>query len=95
MQVVLDGSTFTLEFRWNTREQAWYLNVSDEAGVLIRGSVKVVVNWPLAARVVNPKKWPGRLVAQDTTGLQTNPGIADLGDRVALIYFEVADFANA
>lgn len=91
MQVVLDGVTYGFEFRWNTREGAWYMHVFAEDGAPILYSVKVVVAFPLGARVTDPNMFPGRLIAYDTTNLDLNPGIADLGDRVMLVYLSADD----
>lgn len=88
LQCDLDGATYTLSFLWNTRESCWYFDLADAAGDIIVASVKVVVNFPLIFRVTDPRRPPGFFTAQDTTGKGRNPGIADLGDRVAFLYWE-------
>lgn len=87
-QVALDGATFTLRFRWNTRELAWYMDVGDETDAPIYTSVKIVVNFPLGFRSRDPRRPLGFFLAGDTTKKGRDPGIADLGDRVQLYYFE-------
>jgi hypothetical protein len=91
MQVVLEGVTYTLEFRWNARDAAWYMNLMTEAGVAIWMSIKIVVDLPLAFRCKNPLKPPGKFIAFDTTGAKADPGEADLGNRVQLLYFEKSE----
>lgn len=93
MQVVLDGVTYTLEFRWNTRESVWKMDLKTEDETPILSSVKVVVNFPLCARVASANRLPGKLVAFDTTNLQINPGFEDLGDRVTLLYLTETEYA--
>lgn len=90
MQVVLDEISYTLEFRWNTREQAWYMSLGTEAGDPIRSSIKIVVGFPIGGRLLNGP--PGRFLAFDTTNFDRNPGIKDLGDRVMFIYFTQDEF---
>jgi hypothetical protein len=89
MQVVLDDVTFTLEFRWNTREQAWYMHVKQQDDTDVLDSVKIVINWPLAARYRDPRLPLGYFLAVDSSAAQQDPGISDLGDRVQLYYVPV------
>ena len=93
MQIVLDNVTYTLEFQWNFRESSWYLSVKTETGEDIQTNIKVVVEWALGARSVDSRWPPGKLIAIDTTNTSTNPGIADLGDRVDLLYYSAAEVA--
>ena len=93
MSIVLDGATYVLEFLWNTRESSWYMHVKAQDETPIQCGIKVVPSWPLGARVADVRMPPGRFVAVDTSGKQQPPGLADLGDRVRLVYLELADFA--
>lgn len=88
MRVALDGATFTLRFRWNTRESAWYMDISDEIDVPIYMGLKIVINNPLGVRCRDPRRPKGFFLAGDTTKRGKDPAIADLGDRVQLYYFE-------
>lgn len=94
MQITLEGVGYGLEFRWNTREEAWYMHLYGEDGTPIRMGVKVVVGFPLVARLNADARPRGRFVAFDTTNLDRNPGIADLGDRVTLAYFDADEVAE-
>lgn len=93
MEIALDGLTYSLRLRWNTREQAWYLTLLDETDDPIQDfcNVKVVVNAPIGSRSVDPRRPPGFFVAMDSTNLHTDPGFTDLGDRVQLYYLEASD----
>jgi hypothetical protein len=91
MQVPLEGTGYTLEFRWNTRESAWYMHVKTDIGDEILDSLKVVVSWPLGFRSQDARRPPGCFLAQDTSGLGLDPGLNDLGDRVQLYYVEAAE----
>jgi len=91
LQVTLEEVTYTLEFRWNVRLAAWFMDVQDLNGTttLIAG-LRLVANWPLAAYKTG-RRPPGAFVAIDTSGKGIDPGADDLGDRVQLRYFSSTD----
>jgi len=91
MQVVLSNITYTLEFRWNTREGYWYMDIKDETEDPILAGIKVVIEWPLGIRTVDSRRPPGVFFAIDTTNQQRDPGVNDLGDRVKLVYFDESE----
>lgn len=86
MQLALEGVTYTLQFRWNVRLEAWFLDVLDEAAseYLIAG-LRLVVNWPLTA-YRDTTVPPGQFLVLDSTGSDTDPALNDLGTRVKILY---------
>lgn len=87
LQVTLEDVTYTLEFRWNARLEAWFMNILDAEGVnVVRAGLRLVVSWPLAAYGAE-RKPPGAFVVVDTTGAEEDPGLDDLGDRHQLLYY--------
>ena len=84
----LDGRDFKLELRWNQREGRWYLSVRTAADGLIQGPTKIVADWPLIYPEQDLPLPPGCLMAVDTTGQGRDPGLAELGDRVVLVYLD-------
>lgn len=91
MQVVLDGTTYTLELRWNTRASAWFMHIFTEAGDPIVCGVRVVVDQPLGARTRDARRPSGFMFAVDTSGKHVDPTIDDLGERVQIIYLTAAE----
>lgn len=93
--VSLDGVEYQFRFVWNQREEAWYLAISDIAGVSIVSGLKVVVGSILNLHVVADNAPKGFLFAVDSQAADTtpgiDPGINDLGDRVGLIYIDAED----
>lgn len=87
VQIPIEGRVYTLELRWAGREERWYLDVRDEDRSPIYLGIAVVLNFPLPARCVHEAFWPGVLLCTDTGGDNSPPGLADLGERVKLIYF--------
>ena len=90
-QTTLDGQNYTLKFKWNAREEAWYLDILTDAEVAITYGIKIVTDFPLGRRNPDPLMPPGLLIAIDTSGTETPPAIDDFGTRVQLIYIEEDD----
>ena len=87
--VSLDGSVYLLAFRWNTREGAWFMDISDANGDLLKPGIKLVCDWPLTSlRDTDPGLPPGMLSVFDQGGAQVDPTLDDLGTRVLLLYEE-------
>jgi hypothetical protein len=87
LQVTLEDVTYTLEFRWNVRLEAWFMHILDAEGVnLIRAGLRLVVGWPLNAYAA-ARTPPGAFLLVDTTGADEEAGLEDLGERHQLVYF--------
>jgi hypothetical protein len=93
-RVTLDGAAYTLEFRWNDREQSWRFSLytSDEDPIVV-GLKLLPGALPLAWRVRDARMFPGRLLVVDTAGRDEPPGLHDLGQRVQVVYFTAAEIA--
>lgn len=87
----LDGARYVIDLEWNDRAEAWFLAVADGEGVRLVESVRVVIDFPLLDAYSNAALPPGVLFAVDSTNADLDPGRADLGDRVQIIYFPIAD----
>lgn len=92
--VALEGVSYNFTFKWNTRGSLWTFDVADGAGVALVSGRRVVVGLPLLARFKDPRLPPGQLVAFDTTGAGVDPGLADLGTRVTIVYWTAAEVAG-
>jgi hypothetical protein len=87
-QPELDGVTYTLRVRWNSRESAWYMNISTEDGQIIAAGVKLMLGLPLGSRVrpIDARMPQGLFFLLDTSGQTAEADEADLGGRVKLFY---------
>lgn len=93
LQVVLDGLTVTLDFRWNTRALAWWMTVlNDEADTVLVGNTRVTVDFPQNAYLTG-REPPGLFIFVDTSGQGRDPGLTDLGNRVQLTYTSAEELA--
>lgn len=89
-QVDLDGQTYTLRFRFNTRMGRWIMDIADAAGVDILTGVVVLTNLPLTDQYLHLEAMPqGRFIAIDETGENKDAGENDLGNDVKVVYEEV------
>ncbi len=81
----LDGTIYRLEFRWNTREAAYYMHMYDADEVLIQGSLKCVVGWPIGSlECTDPRRPLGTLVFIDTNNSDRDPTWTDGKDAYNL-----------
>lgn len=91
IQAVLDGVTYAIEWKWNIRHQAWFVNVWDEQlQTLYLAGQKVVANYPLGIWITGASP-PGALMVVDTTGAGAQPGLGTLGVQHQLYYLTAAE----
>lgn len=85
--VELDGVTLQLEFKWNARAGAWYVDFyTAELDPILLGQ-KIVPDLPLWGRSRDPRLPGGQFVCNDTKGTGDSPGRRELGDTFVLTYF--------
>ena len=87
----LDGVPYLLTFRFNDREQAYYLQIASADGfVTYAQGIKLVANYPLLMSFATP---PGEMMAVSFAQDDSPPRIGELGDglRCELLYFPQAD----
>lgn len=90
--VVLDGLSYTFEFRWSFRYERFTLNIYDVQGELIAAGIKLVAGDNLLTPFSNVGLPPGKLrVVQQPT--QDPPSLETLGVSAWLVYYGVADVA--
>lgn len=90
--VTLSGVLYTFRAYWNLRSENYFvdmLRTQDEA-VVFR-SLRVAVGTTPLLGVVGDVRPPGELVVVDTSELETDPGLYELGDRVKMIYLDPSE----
>lgn len=83
----LDEVTYRWSFEWNDRDAGWYMSLADVDGNALVSGRRVVLGYPLLSLYPDPRLPKGILLALDTSGTDTEPGLLDLGDRVKLVYY--------
>jgi hypothetical protein len=93
-EIDLDSVTYQIEFRWNDRAAAWFMEIRDVNGVQLLSGRRVVLGYPLLARFRDPRLPAGDIYAVDLTGSEVEPGVNDLGGRVSLLYYPRGDMPS-
>lgn len=83
---ILD-QTFVFDVRWNERDSAWYFDLSDSEGSIIRAGIKIVLGAYLGRRSVDPRYPAGLFVASDLSNEGVDATYLDLGTRVVVHFF--------
>lgn len=84
----LNGSSYRLNFQYNSREDFWYFDILDSEGNQIRSGIKVVVNYPLLRLAMMRDRPPGELLGIDTRAIPVDPTLLELGVDVLFAYEE-------
>jgi hypothetical protein len=87
----LDGVQFTIDVRWNGRDEAWYMDVLTDDGTPIRRGIKMVLGTLLGGRCIDPGFPDGVLIAADQARLGRDATVDDLGERVAVFFIPYED----
>ena len=87
----LEGVEYTLRFRYNQREDAYYLDIADGAGVLIVGGIKLVHGRGLTQRYHFSALPPGEFLVMSAT--RETPRYGTWGDSAELWYVTSDEFA--
>ncbi len=80
----LTGIVYDIRVRWNTRDESWYMDVRDKAGVAIQLGIRLVLGSTLGLASGNPLRPEGRFILIDTSGENREATLDDLGTRVVL-----------
>jgi hypothetical protein len=71
-ETALDGRTYRLTFRWNTREGYWYLHIADTDDLMIASSLKLVPGALLLRHCVDyGRRPPGEIIVLGTPNRDT------------------------
>jgi hypothetical protein len=91
-RVDLEGASYELRFRWNGREARWLLDIYDGTGETVVHGLALLADTPIAEQIAGLEGVPpGVLFPFDTSFRQLDPGVADLGERVLVMYREAAE----
>jgi len=92
--VELDGASYFIEVRYNSRNDSHYLSISDVEGVPLLIGRRVVIDFPLTRRFKNRALPAGEFMAVDTSGQGRDPGAGELGGRVQILYATAAEMGG-
>lgn len=86
--ITLEQAVYRLGFRFNQREGIWLMDVLTQASVPLVTGAPILVSLDILAPYQVEGLPPGNFFAEDTSGLNIDPGASDLGNRVLLHYRE-------
>lgn len=90
--VALAGIDYLLDFRWNARDAAWYMDVFGSDGKIVAAGLKLVIGQMIGARHVGVPKFPrGVFIVGDTSGERRDATLDDLGTRVIVRFYSYTD----
>ena len=88
---LLDDTEYIFDVRWNGRDEAWYFDLSDAEGTLIRAGTKIVLGSYLGRRSVDSRYPNGVFAASDLSGGNRDATYTDLGTRVVVFYYPASE----
>lgn len=89
--VELDGVVYRLAFKFNSRDEAWYLTIFDTSDRLLRAGIRVVNEWPLLRLWAEASRPAGEMIVANKGELLTPPGLTQLGQEAVLTYLDEAE----
>lgn len=88
-QIDLEGIIYTFDFGFNTRAKRWYMSIYDQAKEnLLIGDLPVLINVPLHDQYIDESLPPGRFIALDETGQDSEATSENFGTEIKLFYQE-------
>lgn len=92
-EVELDGVEFKLEFRFNDRDDAWYMSILDSEDTLLRAGLRVVNSWLLLRLWAEATRPDGEIASVNQGQVLAPPTLNQLGAEVVLTYLDAAEVA--
>jgi hypothetical protein len=91
IETVLDGVAYVLRVRWNSLENAWFLDAWESDGTTaIALGIKIVLGQNLGEGVGHPLFAAG-MFAIDFSHSAVDAGFSDLGSRVVVVHLSLSE----
>jgi len=93
VRVNLEGVFYRLQFKWNGRDESWYLDIGDDGGNATVRNLRLVIGDDILAphKSIAAAKCPqGNLRVVDTEASGVEAERDELGGRVLLLYDEAS-----
>lgn len=88
----LEDSLYTFEVSWNDRGQYWHFSLYDDTRQAISHNNVILLGSFPAWNVISDNAPPGVFSVVDLSGSSVDAGFDDIGTRVSLRYFPIAEF---
>lgn len=90
-EVTLDGVSYRLEFKYNSRSGQWTLSILDIDGVALVSGIPLVLNFNLFEQYPDRGLPPGEFYVVDTTDKEVAVDRDNMGVILNLIYIPEAE----
>ena len=87
----LDGTAYTLVFRFNSRSNRWFMDILDESEAPLLEGVKLLARTDLNSRFKSEQLPKGVFIALDQSGRNEEPDRLNFSNDVLLYYAEEAE----
>lgn len=89
-KILLEGILYTFEFRFNSRQSVWYMDIGDAAGIKKIIGIPMFINFPLTNNYIGIIEGvpPGQILLIDETNQNKLPTRDNMGIDMKLIYVE-------
>lgn len=88
----LDGTVYTMSFRFNERMPAWIMDISTEQDEPIVLGIPIYTNTDFLGRFITPGLPPGQFLCIDESGEKRDPDRDTFGGEVKLFYADAEEF---
>lgn len=86
IEIELDGVIFKLQFKFNNRDSAWYLDILDIDENHLRSGIRVVNDWALLRLWKQVSRPAGEIIPVADEQQSGPAGVDELGASVILTY---------
>jgi hypothetical protein len=87
----MDGVSYLLEFRYNTREALYYLKIMMTDSTVLAQGIKLVSNYPLLQGYNDDRMPLGEIIAVAPSSDDSPAALGEIGGRVTLVYYTEAE----
>lgn len=91
LSVPLQNEQFIFDVRWNSRDEAWYLDLREEDQTPILLGIKLLVGAPIGEGSNHEFFRTRTFEVVDTSGLGVDAGYDDLGARVQMVVTDASE----
>jgi len=88
-QITLSGSIFNLIFRFNTRNNRWFMDINDAVGNPVLLGVPLLVDTNLFGQYTSLNLPDGIMFPTDDTGTGIQPTLYSFGTECTLWYYDL------
>lgn len=89
---VLEGLSYGFRIQWNSRDESWYMTLSDQEGNVIRSGIRLVMGKLPGRRSVNPDFPPGTFMIRNLIDGTTDANYTNVGTSVFMYYLTQEEF---